>query len=105
MEPNYCLTCPDGIRGLCCHHAVQVDGVKYKLKNGFCKHLDENKRCRIYDNRPEPNPMCDSVENGILAGSLPDGCGYVKDIWGYKGWELLPEELEELVYGADYHTK
>ncbi len=105
MEPNHCLTCPDDIRGLCCHAAVQVDEVKFKLKDIFCEHLDEHKKCKIYHNRPKVDEWCNSVEGGILAGSLPDGCGYVKDIYGYKGWDVLPEKLEELVYGANRNTE
>lgn len=81
---NYCLSCPDSIRGLCCYYSVIIRKGKiiYNiiLPNHPCPFLDlDTKLCTIYEERFEINPYCESIKDAIKHNGLPKGCKYLKE--------------------------
>jgi uncharacterized cysteine cluster protein YcgN (CxxCxxCC family) len=76
---SLCAVCPDGIRGLCCHIAMPIDGFNVILDHVVCPNLNlETKKCKVYDTRLE-NHWCLPDEEMFNKGGLPEGCLYLKE--------------------------
>ncbi len=81
--------------GSCCH---------FKDSDEPCQHLDKDNKCDIYSDRSKVS-WCQSLDQAMLSGGLPDDCPYVKDINGYKSHaELahLPKKKKKI---SDYKSK
>ena len=75
---NYCNTCPNTIRGICCWFSL-YDGVDNFIVYP-CKYLSKKtRRCTIYKNRFKINKNCTNIDRAYYAGALPKDCRYVKD--------------------------
>lgn len=75
---NLCIDCPDGVRGLCCHVNIPIEGYNIVLDHVYCSMLDPKTQfCSDYKNRKQYKPWCLHGENMFNRGGLPKGCLYL----------------------------
>ena len=71
--------------GECCRIKLLTIPGRAVALTRYCKHWDrKTKRCSVYDRRHEVTEHCSNVAHMIRIRALPNSCGYVEDVPGYK---------------------
>ena len=101
VKDEFCLDCPDEVRGRCCHMGGKIGifsdmiekemNVRFPFSNRtkntnlclehvICPNLNpETKLCTIYETRLKEAHWCISGDKLFGNGALPEGCLYLKE--------------------------
>ncbi len=92
---DLCVQC-----GICCASQVSIDKGNVLVPDLHCKYLVEKSdgehgemRCSVYKNRHEmARGWCFPLAEAIEKGLFPASCPYVREVKGYVGAQILPDD-------------